>query len=170
MHATTRLIAACTVGRRVGACCCGHRVLARKISNWLAYVSRPSGTPKAGLIVFQEAFGVNPHIRDVADRFAREGYLAIAPELFHRTAVAPVTRRLFCRWHAAFPTTAAESPTAHSSPAAVNTALREAKKPHVSVEFSFADHGFFCDAWASYNAEAAAEAWALTLAFLNQHT
>jgi carboxymethylenebutenolidase len=42
--------------------------------------------PKAGIIVFQEAFGVNAHIRDIADRFAREGYTAIAPELFHRTA------------------------------------------------------------------------------------
>jgi carboxymethylenebutenolidase len=51
-----------------------------------AYVSRPAGKPRAGLLVFQEAFGVNAHIRDVADRFAREGYLAIAPELFHRTA------------------------------------------------------------------------------------
>jgi len=52
-----------------------------------AYVSLPSGPgPFPGLIVFQEAFGVNRHIRDVADRFAREGYAAIAPELFHRTA------------------------------------------------------------------------------------
>src|SRR5579862_5058851 len=51
-----------------------------------AYISRPGSTPKAALIVFQEAFGVNAHIRDVADRFAGEGYLCIAPELFHRTA------------------------------------------------------------------------------------
>src|SRR5579863_8411556 len=51
-----------------------------------AYVSRPASTPRAGLIVFQEAFGVNAHIRDVTDRFARQGYLCISPELFHRTA------------------------------------------------------------------------------------
>src|SRR5580700_856967 len=51
-----------------------------------AYISRPASTPVGGLIVFQEAFGVNAHIRDVADRFAREGYLCISPELFHRTA------------------------------------------------------------------------------------
>jgi carboxymethylenebutenolidase len=38
------------------------------------------------------------------------------------------------------------------------------------VEFSFADHGFFCDARANYNAEAAKEAWSLTLAFLSSHT
>jgi carboxymethylenebutenolidase len=42
--------------------------------------------PRPGLIVLQEAFGVNEHIRDVTERFGREGYVAIAPELFHRTA------------------------------------------------------------------------------------
>lgn len=52
-----------------------------------AYVARPrEGGPHPGLLVFQEAFGVNHHIRDVSDRFAAEGYVAIAPELFHRTA------------------------------------------------------------------------------------
>src|SRR5579872_1678320 len=51
-----------------------------------AYVAHPEGNPRAGLLVFQEAFGVNAHIRDVTERFAREGYLAISPELFHRTA------------------------------------------------------------------------------------
>src|SRR5271166_1856957 len=52
-----------------------------------AYVARPErGGPHPGLLVFQEAFGVNRHIRNVCDRFAEEGYVAIAPELFHRTA------------------------------------------------------------------------------------
>src|SRR5437868_8606505 len=52
-----------------------------------AYIARPAGAaPTRGLLVFQEAFGVNAHIRDVAERFAALGYLAIAPELFHRTA------------------------------------------------------------------------------------
>ncbi|MGB7232189.1 MAG: dienelactone hydrolase family protein [Candidatus Acidiferrum sp.] len=41
--------------------------------------------PHPGLLVFQEAFGVNAHIRDVAGRFAREGFVTVAPELFHRT-------------------------------------------------------------------------------------
>lgn len=54
-----------------------------------AYVARPeTAGPHAGLMVFQEAFGVNAHIRDVAERFAAERYVAIAPELFHRTAPA----------------------------------------------------------------------------------
>ena len=52
-----------------------------------AYVATPTEGAKApGLLIFQEAFGVNAHIRDVTERFAREGYLAISPELFHRTA------------------------------------------------------------------------------------
>ncbi|MCL5020522.1 MAG: dienelactone hydrolase family protein [Bacteroidetes bacterium] len=51
-----------------------------------AYVARPQGAEThPGIMVFQEAFGVNPYIRDVADRFAKEGFTAIAPELFHRT-------------------------------------------------------------------------------------
>lgn len=52
-----------------------------------AYLGRPSTARKfPGVLVFQEAFGVDKHIRDVADRLANEGYVAIAPELFHRTA------------------------------------------------------------------------------------
>jgi carboxymethylenebutenolidase len=52
-----------------------------------AYVARPSDSLKhPGLLVLQEAFGVNAHIRDVTERFAREGYVSIAPELYHRTA------------------------------------------------------------------------------------
>ncbi len=51
-----------------------------------AYVAAPGKANGAGIIVFQEAFGVNDYIRDVADRFAEIGITAIAPELFHRTA------------------------------------------------------------------------------------
>lgn len=51
------------------------------------HAARPAGGgPHPGLIVFQEAFGVNRHIREVAERFAAEGFVAVAPELFHRTA------------------------------------------------------------------------------------
>ncbi len=56
-------------------------------TSMLGWSSRPAGeTAKRGLLVFQEAFGVNPHIRDVTQRFAALGYAAVAPELFHRTA------------------------------------------------------------------------------------
>ena len=49
-----------------------------------AYRAEPAGTPRGGLVVLQEIFGVNPHIRRVADGFAAEGYLVIAPALFDR--------------------------------------------------------------------------------------
>jgi carboxymethylenebutenolidase len=49
-----------------------------------AYVATPSGAPKGGLVVIQEIFGVNGHIRRVADGYAADGYLAIAPALFDR--------------------------------------------------------------------------------------
>jgi carboxymethylenebutenolidase len=47
-----------------------------------AYVARPAGTPKGGIVVVQEIFGVNPHMRNVTDRFAEHGYVAIAPAFF----------------------------------------------------------------------------------------
>ena len=220
-----------------------------------AYVARPQGTPKAGLMVFQEAFGVNAHIRDVTERFAREGYLAIAPELFHRTAPgleagysdfgavmphmqalrdpsleadfratydwlknssgAPGLKiaaagyclggRCACQASIILPLACGVSyygggigPSqmfpnlmdrlkdlqapmlffwggldqhiGQDQIRAVQNKLTEKKKQFINVEISFADHGFFCDARPSYNAEAAAEAWSLTHAFLNQHT
>ncbi|MFP5207532.1 MAG: dienelactone hydrolase family protein [Acidobacteriota bacterium] len=49
-----------------------------------AYVARPEGAPIAGLVVVQEIFGVNSHIRRVADGYARDGFLAVAPALFDR--------------------------------------------------------------------------------------
>jgi carboxymethylenebutenolidase len=49
-----------------------------------AYRAEPSGKPKGGLIVAMEIFGVNSHIRGVADGYAADGYLAIAPALFDR--------------------------------------------------------------------------------------
>ena len=220
-----------------------------------AYAARPQiDRPRAGLLVFQEAFGVNAHIRDVTERFGREGYLALAPEIFHRTApgfegsytdfesIMPHIRALkeqdmeadalaaygllteelsfpgtpiacigFCLGgrlsfltNSILPVKAAVSlygggiapnPMTgglldracdlhapqllfwggldkHIGPEqtqAVAGALRKAGKPFVHVEFSDADHGFFCDARASYNPAAARQAWALTLAFLNCH-
>ena len=218
-----------------------------------AYVARPQGSPRAGMLVFQEAFGVNPHIRNLTERFAREGYLAIAPELFHRSGAG--FEGDYCAFEAVMPHMkaltdagmAADSEAAfnwlkkasgnlpvgaigycmggrvafladatlplncavsyygggiapnpffpggllnrvndlkapimffwagqdqHITPdqaQAVTDAMRAAKKSYVNVEFSEADHGFFCDARASYNAAAAAQAWPLTLAFLNTH-
>jgi carboxymethylenebutenolidase len=49
-----------------------------------AYVAQPSGRAKGGIVVIQEIFGVNSHIRSVADGYAKEGYFAVAPSTFHR--------------------------------------------------------------------------------------
>src|SRR5580658_10979091 len=49
-----------------------------------AYVARLAGEPMAGLVVVQEIFGVNAHIRSVADGYAKDGFLAVAPALFDR--------------------------------------------------------------------------------------
>ena len=49
-----------------------------------AYVAQPTGQPKGGLVVLQEIFGVNAHIRAVADGYAADGYFVVAPSTFHR--------------------------------------------------------------------------------------
>ena len=223
-------------------------LIVAEASPMTAYVARPSTSgPHPGLIVFQEAYGVNRHIRNVTDRFANEGYVAVAPELFHRTAprgfegdykdfpsVKPHYQALtneaaeadiratydwlhssshvnpnqiscvgFCLGgrvsflaNAVVPMKAAVSfygggiapglldraarlhgPALliwggldkHITPdlrAAVVDALKAAQKPYVNVEFSYADHAFFCDERAAYNPNAARQAWALTLEFL----
>ena len=211
-----------------------------------AYVARPDGgDDHPGILVLQEAFGVNSHIRNVTERFAKQGYVAIAPELFHRTgagfegsytdfaAVAPHMKAVtvagaeadlraafdwlrgqrtvqanrigsvgFCMGgrisflaNSILPLHAAASfygggiapelAGALHGPAllvwglldkhigaeqrkAVTLALDVAQKPYVNLEFSNADHGFFCDERASYQPQAAREAWALLLEFLKQ--
>jgi len=202
--------------------------------------------PRRGLLVFQEAFGVNAHIRGVTERFAAAGFLAISPELFHRTAPAfdcPYNEfpsamaqlkqitvdgldadvRAAFGWldragvagnaaavgycfggrvsfvaNSALPLKAAASYYGghippllaraprlsgpmlfcwggrdHHIPAeqrqAVVAGVSEAGKTFVDVVFSNADHGFFCEARASYDAQAAAQAWSLTLSFLDTY-
>lgn len=49
-----------------------------------AYLARPAATPKAAILVIQEIFGVNAGIRRKCDKWAEQGYLAIAPDLFFR--------------------------------------------------------------------------------------
>jgi carboxymethylenebutenolidase len=213
-----------------------------------AYVAAPqeaTSTPARGLLVFQEAFGVNAHIRDVTDRFAAQGFLAIAPELFHRTApgfdcaytdfpkavpqLEAITEqgldadtRAAYGWlekkvggniasvgyclggrvsfvaNSGLPLKAAVSyyggriPTVLHRATTLNAPMlffwggldhhipeeqhqqvikgvRDANKTFVDVVFSSADHGFFCDARTSFHPAAAAQAWALTLAFLDSY-
>ncbi|WP_341915103.1 dienelactone hydrolase family protein [Ferrovibrio terrae] len=54
----------------------GHRLA--------AYIAEPKGTPKGGVVVIQEIFGVNGHIKAVADGYAADGYYVVAPALFDR--------------------------------------------------------------------------------------
>jgi carboxymethylenebutenolidase len=49
-----------------------------------AYRADPVGAPKGGLVIIQEIFGVNHHIRSMCDRFAAAGYVALAPAVFDR--------------------------------------------------------------------------------------
>ncbi len=49
------------------------------------YCAEPAGAPKGAIVVIQEIFGVNHHIRSVCDRLAKEGYVAIAPAIFDRS-------------------------------------------------------------------------------------
>jgi carboxymethylenebutenolidase len=217
-------------------------------STMQAFVARPERPgPSPGIMLFQEAYGVNAHIKDVAGRFAGAGYTVIAPELFHRSAppgfesaysdfgaVQPHMQALTIdgleadiravhAWLSTDPGTDprrlgsvgfcmggrvsfvaatsvrlsgavafyggriapalldraphAQAPILffwggrdkHIPPAdrrAVVEALGAAGKPYVTVEFSEADHAFFCDARPSYHPASARQAWALTLAFL----
>ena len=64
--------------------------------NFDAYVAEPAGKPRGAVVVIQEIFGVNSHIRSVADGYAADGYLAVAPAMFDR-----VQRRLRDRLYAA---------------------------------------------------------------------
>jgi carboxymethylenebutenolidase len=57
---------------------------ARDGHRFAAYRAQPGGEVRAGLVVIQEIFGVNSHIRNVADRFAARGFDALAPALFDR--------------------------------------------------------------------------------------
>jgi len=49
-----------------------------------AWVAMPEGAPRGGVVVLQEIFGVNAHIRSVAERWAAQGYAAVAPAMFAR--------------------------------------------------------------------------------------
>lgn len=198
------------------------------------------------VIVFQEIFGVNHHIQNIALRLAEAGFAAVAPELFHRSAPGlelPYTEvakgrdekskltpaqieadiRAVHAWvqgrpecdpqavgalgfcfggnvafqaNAYLPLRAAvcyygggiapdqlEKAARQHGPAlffwagkdqyiplgqreAVAAAMRAAGKDFVSIETSYADHGYHCDERGSYHPQAARESWAFTLEFL----
>ena len=60
------------------------QVAAKDNHQFSAYISQPLRKPKAGVVIIQEIFGVNTHIKEVTDFYASKGYLCIAPALFDR--------------------------------------------------------------------------------------
>ncbi len=211
------------------------------------YTAFPEGQGAwSAIIILQEAFGVNHHMREVAERFCREGYAVIAPDLFHRTgrrleiaytdfaAAMPhyqaitqesltadlnacytwlqdspniVKEKMACVGYclggrvsflanALLPLAAAVSyygggleqiagelasslhgphlfywggKDTHITQDKVETtltAVKTAGKDYASVLIAYADHGFNCDERSSYHPLASKEAWAHTLAFL----
>jgi carboxymethylenebutenolidase len=61
-----------------------NALMARDGHEFRAYLANPRGTLRGAVVVIQEIFGINPHIRAVTDSYAEAGYLAIAPSLFDR--------------------------------------------------------------------------------------
>jgi carboxymethylenebutenolidase len=205
-----------------------------------AYVAWPAGEPIGGLVVVQEIFGVNAHIRRVADGYAKDGFLAVAPALFDRvetgvelgyegadmqkamsffprldidkmvTDVAAAVEYAANTTHKkvgvigyCFGGTVAWLAATRLNPAAVvgyyggrigsyagesphclvmlhfgrqdahipaeEVAKVQSAHPGVEIYWYDAGHGFNCDARASYNAPAAAEARQRSLDFLKKH-
>ncbi len=138
-----------------------------------AYAAFPDDNNKyPGLLLFQEAFGVNGHIKDLTERFSREGYVVISPELFHRTEPGfqgSYTDFSATKQHIQVFWGGLDKHLGKDQIDAVTSKLAEYGKEYTNVLFSKADHGFFCDARVSYNPFAAKQAWALTNAFFNLH-
>ena len=212
--------------------------MARDGHEFSAYLASPAGTPRGAVVVLQEIFGVNEHIRKVAEQYAAAGFLSIAPALFDRIgrnlelgygpkdmeqgigyrlqiddakalldigAAVNVVRHAgrvavvgFC-WGGQLTWIAAGAlrvqaavgyytsriwekldhlPTCpvmlHYGERDKNIPLERIEQvravfPQASYYFYPADHGFNCDARASYDAPSAALAWQRTQEFLKQH-
>jgi carboxymethylenebutenolidase len=213
--------------------------------NLNGYVARPKGEAIGAIVVIQEIFGVNAHIRSIADRLAGEGFLAVAPALFDRiergveltyegddmkrayelmqklkpeTALQDIAAAYelaegagkgvgvvgFCYGGLMTWLTATRGETLKMQPACCvgyypggigNFATEEPSCPvmlhfggadthigkeqieavrtaHPEVEifvYEGAQHGFHCDARASYDPKSAAVAWPRTIEFLKTH-
>ena len=61
-------------------------LMARDGHTFNTYIAKPSGKARGGVVVVQEIFGLSPHICHLADGYAQDGYLAVAPALFDRVA------------------------------------------------------------------------------------
>ena len=212
--------------------------MARDGHEFAAYLAPTSGTPRGAVVVLQEIFGVNEHIRSVVEQYATAGFLTIAPALFDRigrnlelgysapeveqargyrlqiedaTALRDIAAAINVVKHAgrvalvgycwggqltwvgasALPVQAAigyytsriweKLDRVPTCPIMLHYGERDQNIPRERVEqvrsacpqaqiyFYAADHGFNCDARASYDAPSAALAWGRTQDFLRQH-
>jgi len=135
-----------------------------------AYRADPSGPAKGGIVLIQEIFGVNHHIRAVCDRLAGEGYAALAPAVFDRqqpnfecgyTPDEIANARKFVAnpdWGAML----------RDVQAAIDVDLIKSKRGGDSEIYVYPDaqHGFHCDERGSYQKAAADLAWQRSMAFL----
>jgi carboxymethylenebutenolidase len=213
-------------------------LMARDGHEFSAYLTKAAGAPRGAVVVLQEIFGVNAHIRAVVEQYAAAGFLAIAPALFDRiqrnlelgygpqdVAQATGYRLQIEEAKAMLDVGAAVNVVRHAGRVAligycwggqlawvgagvlpVQAAVgyytsriwerldrlpncpvmlhygerdqnipRErieqvrATHPQAQIYMYHADHGFNCDARASYDAPSAALAWARTQEFLKQH-
>src|ERR1700726_2681059 len=77
--------------------------ISTKDGTFSAYVARPTASPAPAVVVIQEIFGVNQVMRDVTDGLARQGYLAICPDLFWRIEPGiDITDHSEAEWKRAF--------------------------------------------------------------------
>jgi carboxymethylenebutenolidase len=213
-------------------------LMARDGHEFSAYLASPAGAPRGAVVVLQEIFGVNEHIRRVVEQYAAAGFLSIAPALFDRIgrnlelgysaadmeqgvgyrlqiddakalldigAAANVVRHAgrvalvgFC-WGGQLTWIGAGALRVHAAvgyytsriweklehlpicPVMLHYGERDKNIPLERIEqvravypqgsyyFYPADHGFNCDARASYDAPSAALAWERTQDFLKQH-
>jgi carboxymethylenebutenolidase len=92
-----------------------------------AYRADPTGTPQGGLVLIHEIWGLVDHIKDLADRFAAEGYLVVAPDILSRIGMEPhVGLDLFSRMFSPDEATRLE----------MQPQLREAMAPIRSPEYA----------------------------------
>lgn len=137
-----------------------------------AYRAEPVGKPRGAVVVIQEIWGVNSHIRAVADAYAADGYVAIALALFDRVepkvmmdAYTPETTQ---RGRDLAMQLVVDTALLDVQ-AAVNLGAGHGKVGVVGYCLYAADHGFNCDLRASFDAAAAKLARERTLAFFRSH-
>jgi dienelactone hydrolase len=133
-----------------------------------AYIAEPAGPPQGAVVVLQEIFGVNAHIRNVADGYAAAGYVAVAPSTFQRARAGVGLGYTEADMGVGIALkAAAEALPAPGVLADVQT-FQQAQ-PGVEVHIYPAQHGFNCDHRGAWDAPSAALARERTLAFLARH-